>query len=1171
MSFLRKLNTGILLLGILLTSSFASAETYKILVTDKNSNAPIGGVAAYGANGVSDLPGLFTGPNGEFFLDTATLPVANPEIVLAKPGSGLRFEPSEFVLSLQNCPEYLCRVSAISGEGESGIVEWSVVTSAGAAEVGIPVSLRGSVSGCSKKTDLDGNVVFSVIRQQGSCSDTDSSPDNDNFHLIPQSPTGKSCTFIHSPSPQVCASNASVSGISTAYCSDANITPPSGAVNYEIRVRNYRTNAAIMGVYLDGNQRFDSLFNRITNAQGNFLFSTSSIGAAPTTSFDVVPSFPGLVFEPAVLTVSPENCPISGTKRICSISAIPLNSGAASLVKVFVRDSTNQPIQGFKVDYAGRCGAKAPITDSDGLAYVSSRQKSSCNNSDSNRFNNPLVLMPSQERCEVSGSVNGRLEFCPTNLSNQYNVNATCGLPATERFSVKGRVYDMQGRPLQGVAILKDGSWGASTDSSGSYEIQAAASSTVKIAPQQQPNVFDPAYQSFVGISQVFDGINFSIVAPFDLIGDNPEDLACEAKPEYAISGNVIDISGNPIANAQILNNHEEVARTDSQGNYTFNVSIFSSNWVTVESDEKLFDPAGYSLPRLVCDKLNINFRETTLPSVLIGGTVEDSLGLKMPNVTVTLKVTHNGVTSERETTTNTEGYYLHSAVEGSTIELTAEFDSFNFTPEKINKVASGSSYNNNFKALQTIATPTPTATNTATPTITPTPTLTFTVTATPTVTRTPTITATATSTQTPTNTPTASNTATPTQTSTATSTPTVTLTATPTRTSTRTSTPSVTPTMTKTMTPTVTNTIDPDPEKITICHCPNGNINNCQTLTIGMNAWLNGHEPHHPHDFIGSCENGRPTPTATVTNSSTPTRTPTATRTNTATPTATRTMTASATATPTRTSTPTITSTPTRTSTPTQTPTNTNTATPTNTPNIKLRLTSMCFESWNNPQRHYWRVQNPFSESVNVTWNVYGTNQTGSIEIPASSQGYFYTLNVAGSPNTTKIFKDGISHDVKAANFIDCAAPSPTPTITATATASPTPTRTSTPEPTLIPDFVITGELKSKINGRRISGSDAKELAPLNIRLVARRLDSEDSTQTVRITAPYSYSMSLPKGKYLFTIKGATVTSLPVRQTVSVDRNGIVINFAVRAPTSSRRTDSGASSTAKAARRNNK
>jgi hypothetical protein len=42
--------------------------------------------------------------------------------------------------------------------------------------------------------------------------------------------------------------------------------------------------------------------------------------------------------------------------------------------------------------------------------------------------------------------------------------------------------------------------------------------------------------------------------------------------------------------------------------------------------------------------------------------------------------------------------------------------------------------------------------------------------------------------------------------------------------------------------------------EKITICHCPPGNPNNCHSITISVNAWA-AHLENHSGDHLGVCD----------------------------------------------------------------------------------------------------------------------------------------------------------------------------------------------------------------------------------------------------------------------------------------------------------------------------
>ena len=64
------------------------------------------------------------------------------------------------------------------------------------------------------------------------------------------------------------------------------------------------------------------------------------------------------------------------------------------------------------------------------------------------------------------------------------------------------------------------------------------------------------------------------------------------------------------------------------------------------------------------------------------------------------------------------------------------------------------------------------------------------------------------------------------------------------------------------------------------------------------------------------------------------------------------------------------------------------------------LILTSLCSEA---PGVRNWRVRNPNDESFTVRWEVVGTQQSGTLEVPKGDS--FFTTQDAGGPNTTKIF----------------------------------------------------------------------------------------------------------------------------------------------------------------------
>lgn len=136
--------------SVLFFVGIATAQTFTIRITDGNSG--ISGVQAFGTHGVNDIPALFSDSTGSIKLDTNLLQNKNPSVVLAKPGSGLKFSPAEFQLSLNNCPQYTCHVVGTVGDEESTIIQWRVRNTDGTPLVGAPVHLTSS--SCSKLPGL---------------------------------------------------------------------------------------------------------------------------------------------------------------------------------------------------------------------------------------------------------------------------------------------------------------------------------------------------------------------------------------------------------------------------------------------------------------------------------------------------------------------------------------------------------------------------------------------------------------------------------------------------------------------------------------------------------------------------------------------------------------------------------------------------------------------------------------------------------------------------------------------------------------------------------------------------------------------------------------------------------------------------------------------------------
>ncbi|MEO0566032.1 MAG: hypothetical protein AAF125_28250, partial [Chloroflexota bacterium] len=93
-----------------------------------------------------------------------------------------------------------------------------------------------------------------------------------------------------------------------------------------------------------------------------------------------------------------------------------------------------------------------------------------------------------------------------------------------------------------------------------------------------------------------------------------------------------------------------------------------------------------------------------------------------------------------------------------------------------------------------------------------------------------------------------------------------------------------------------------------------------------------------------------------------------------------------------------------------------------------RIRLTSLC--SPDPDSIRIWRVRNTNTDPIDFTWDVVGTDQTGSGTVPGGSEDNpgevtFETIAVDG-PNTTRIFVDGEEQDVKASTPDACTVAGP-------------------------------------------------------------------------------------------------------------------------------------------------
>jgi hypothetical protein len=112
------------------------------------------------------------------------------------------------------------------------------------------------------------------------------------------------------------------------------------------------------------------------------------------------------------------------------------------------------------------------------------------------------------------------------------------------------------------------------------------------------------------------------------------------------------------------------------------------------------------------------------------------------------------------------------------------------------------------------------------------------------------------------------------------------------------------------------------------------------------------------------------------------------------------------------------------------------------------------------------WRVRNPESQNILLTYDIFGTNIIGSITALANTDTFFNTPRHPSGANTLRLFRNGVQVAVKASGFAQCATPTPQPTNTVVPTETPLPEPSPTVTPTLAPVVCkVEGNLRDGYN----------------------------------------------------------------------------------------------------------
>jgi hypothetical protein len=661
--------------------------------------------------------------------------------------------------------------------------------------------------------------------------------------------------------------------------------------------------------------------------------------------------------------------PNSCPNNICKITAY-YNGSSQAVVRWRVLDSLGIAAGGVEVSVKDpySCPTSEPVVSNvNGYVYFPTKTRTSCDAADTTVFNDPFRLNAVRSGCSFTHSSQTPFQICPTQLLSDAQINMSCGSSAPEQFLISGKIYNRDGFPLSGAKIFNNGFEVGTSTQSGDYTLMVDSGSSPNLSSKYQNYVFDPAALEINKVTKDFERINFYAVAPDHLFAAPPPAASCPTKNQYEISGFVIDEDGRPMPGVTIYNDYSEVATTNSQGIYSFMAQPGEELWVRAEFYDGFLSDGTDFDPAAVALPDNYCDRENI-----------NFHAIAVPSHFIYGKVTDSSgqvMLPGAEVVLEYGGITRKTLTDsdGQYAHTVPDGEEFTVTASLSGHTFSPLMYSKNaiYSYFNLDFKSNISLLPTPTPSFTPTPTLTASITPTASITFTATPTSTSTNTFTPSNTATASATATFTFTPSSTPSPTITFRGvirTPTATSTSTA------TLTASSTPTVTST-------------------------------------------------------STTTNTFTPSRTSTSTATATITQTASNTPSATKTQEPSRTATPTKTYTPSNTATVTKTPTATNTASATFTPNLKPSLKSLCSE--NPAEVLKWAVYNPNSFQISVGWDIYGTNQKGTLLVGPSSEATFETKRVTSITNSARLFYNGAQVDILSSLLIACQQPTIAPTNT--------------------------------------------------------------------------------------------------------------------------------------------
>jgi len=399
-----------------------------------------------------------------------------------------------------------------------------------------------------------------------------------------------------------------------------------------------------------------NLLTATTDAQGNYTISGVASGAHMLT-----PSKEGYTFSPTYRIVAVENSSVTVEDFVGSTGG---GGGGGITISGRITDASGAGIPDVQVLLSTGFSNWTTTTDAQGFYAF--------NNIEDGGYG----LLPSKKDYEftpqtksfmVSGS---NLSFNFTGSTEGGGIDN--GGPATEVYTVTGRVVDTAGRGIPDVEVAienDDYDDNIDTDEQGNYTLEDVPAGSYTMTAEKYKYSFTPDT-----ISIVFDGNKTAE----DFVG-----IPLGGENGYTVSGKVIDADGAGMEGvlinlANFVNQMEQY--TDASGNYSIVNVPNGSYYLSAEMDNYVFNPTLITVAVNNANKVVEDVSGFVEGRYMVSGRVVDSSGTGIANVIVYLYV---GDMPAGGGITNADGNYFIENIPNMHYTVKVTVAGYTVTPEE--------------------------------------------------------------------------------------------------------------------------------------------------------------------------------------------------------------------------------------------------------------------------------------------------------------------------------------------------------------------------------------------------------------------------------------------------------------------------------------------------------